>query len=297
MRKFSDICKTVDGLSLTVDVYRPDDDRMHPVIVWIHGGALITGSRAGIAPLQLEAYLNASYALVSIDYRLAPETKLAALVGDVVDAIAWVRELGAPRYRLDSERLAVVGHSAGGYLALTAGARCRPRPNAVVAFYGYGDIVGPWYSQPDPFYRQRPLVTEAEAFDAVGKKPLSGADRIESERRHRFYLYCRQQGLWPRLVSGEDVAANPRALDEWCPIRQVTAEYPPTLLLHGDRDTDVPYQQSVDMAAALKRAGATGELVTIAGGGHGFDHASVGGDAQAIDAFESVLRLLGRYLS
>jgi acetyl esterase/lipase len=266
------------------------------VIVWIHGGALITGSRAGIAPIQLEAYLTAGYVVASIDYRLAPETTLAPIVGDVVDAVAWIRADGASRYRLDPKRLTVIGHSAGGYLALSAGARCRPRPSAVVAFYGYGDIVGPWYSQPDPFYRRRPLVPEAEAFGAVGVTPLSGADRFESERRHRFYLYCRQQGLWPRLVSGQDLTANPRVLDEWCPILHVTDEYPPTLLLHGDEDTDVPYQQSVDMAAALKRAGATGELVTVASGGHGFDSGMSPGDAKAIDAFQRVLGFLGRYL-
>jgi len=50
-----------------------------------------------------------------------------------------------------------------------------------------------------------------------------------------------------------------------------TAEFPPTLLLHCTADTDVPYGQSVEMAAALTAAGAAHELVTIANGPHGFD--------------------------
>jgi dipeptidyl aminopeptidase/acylaminoacyl peptidase len=53
----------------------------------------------------------------------------------------------------------------------------------------------------------------------------------------------------------------------------VTKAYPPTILLHGDKDTDVPYQESVDMAAALKRAGVEHEFITASGGGHGFDRA------------------------
>jgi acetyl esterase/lipase len=297
VRTLTDTYKTVDGLPIQVDLHRPDDDRVHPVVVWIHGGALIMGSRSGIMPAQLDAYVTAGYAVAAIDYRLAPETKLASIVDDVVDAIAWLREIGASRFGLDPERLAAVGHSAGGYLALTAGARCRARPTAVVAFYGYADVIGPWYSQPDPFYRQRPLVSDHDAFAAVGTSPLAGATGLDSERRFLFYLYCRQQGLWPRLVSRVDLRENPRGLDAWCPIQQATADYPPTMLLHGDRDTDVPYRQSVDMAAALTRLGVPCELVTIPGGEHGFDRAMSNGDAKAADAFDKALGFLNRHLA
>ena len=54
-------------------------------------------------------------------------------------------------------------------------------------------------------------------------------------------------------------------------MRNVTKEYPPTLLLHGEQDTDVPCAQSVAMAAELKRVGVEHELATYAGGIHGFD--------------------------
>jgi acetyl esterase/lipase len=59
-----------------LDVYRPEGNDVRPVIVWIHGGALIMGNREGIHP-QVSALAQVNgYALVSIDYRLAPETKL-----------------------------------------------------------------------------------------------------------------------------------------------------------------------------------------------------------------------------
>jgi dipeptidyl aminopeptidase/acylaminoacyl peptidase len=72
-------------------------------------------------------------------------------------------------------------------------------------------------------------------------------------------------------VVGFDPLKEPRAFDRYCPIRNVTKDYPPTLLLHGDNDTDVPHQQSVAMAAELKRVGVAHDFVSIKGGGHGFD--------------------------
>ena len=261
----------VGGCQIRADFYRPPDDVVRPVIIWLHGGALICGSREQLQPAQRDLYLEAGYAVVAVDYRLAPETLLPEIVEDVRDAIDWVRGAGASRLRVDPERLAVVGHSAGGYLTLMAGCVAHPRPRALVAFYGYGDIVGEWYTRPDPFYCQQPLVPPDEAYAAVGGPPLSGVTGEAHARRFRFYLFCRQHGLWPREVGGHDPWLTPEAFEPFCPLRNVARDYPPTLLLHGDRDTDVPYEQSVLMAAELARLGISHEFVTIPGGGHGFD--------------------------
>jgi len=88
---------------------------------------------------------------------------------------------------------------------------------------------------------------------------------------------------WPRedtiemirnTFAGHDPHVEPEAFVPFCPVHHVTKDYPPALLLHGDQDTDVPYQQSVMMAEALARAGVEHELITIPGGGHGFDPAT-----------------------
>ncbi|MCC6420325.1 MAG: alpha/beta hydrolase, partial [Gemmataceae bacterium] len=161
-------CKTVGTLPIRADVYRLPGDDVRPVIVWIHGGGLITGGRGGPALAQRKRYLDAGYAIVSIDYRLAPETKLPGIIEDVRDAIKWVRSKGPELYRIDPKRVAVVGHSAGGYLTLMAGFAVEPRPQALIAFYGYGDVDGDWYAKPDPFYRdKRRLVTREEAYKAI----------------------------------------------------------------------------------------------------------------------------------
>ena len=93
------------------------------------------------------------------------------------------------------------------------------------------------------------------------------------EQRGEYYRYCRQHGLWPLRVTGMDPAHGLEPFHPYCPERNVTPDYPPTLLLHGDADTDVPYEQSVAMAAALDSAGVQHELLTIPGGPHGYINA------------------------
>lgn len=279
--------KVADGCEIRADVHRAADDVARPAIVWIHGGALIMGHRGNLWDGERDLYVNAGYAVVSIDYRLAPEVKLDAIIEDVRDAFAWVREK-ADRLGIDPSRIATIGHSGGGYLAQMAGFCVNPRPQAVVSFYGYGDIAGAWYSRPDPFYCQSPAVSREEAYAAVGGPVISAAEG--PHHRDRFYLYCRQQGLWPREVTGYDPDTEPREFDRFCPIRNVTPDYPPTMLLHGTEDTDVPYQLSVDMAGELARVGVAHEFITISGGGHGFAGAEASQVAAAFDRVPAFLK-------
>lgn len=283
--------KTVGTCAIQADLHRlPTTPSPSAALVYIHGGALINGSRRQLRPWQLNRYLAAGYAVIGIDYRLAPETKLPAIIEDLQDALHWVREQGPTLLGIDPARLAVVGHSAGGYLTLMAGCCVTPRPQALISFYGYGDLVGDWYAKPDPFYCQLPRVTAAESGrhhqGPVITEPYPGRGK------EKFYLYCRQNGLWPQEVGGRDPATDPAFFVPYCPVEQVTADYPPTLLLHGDCDTDVPYEQSVLMATVLANQGVTHELITIPDGEHGFD-ADPAAPVQA--AFAQVLNFLAEH--
>jgi acetyl esterase/lipase len=286
----------VDGHDIEADVYRAPGDDVRPAVLWIHGGALIFGSRTNAFDWQLREYLDAGYVLVSIDYRLAPETKIPAIVQDVEDAYSWMRDEGPGLFRIDPDRMAVVGHSAGGYLALVAGSRCVPPPQAVISFYGYGDLTGAWYSSSSEFYSAMPEVSEEEARSAVGDTVITGTPELETvKKRAMFYLFCRQRGLWPREVGGKDPVADRDWFSQYEPLNNISPEYPATLLLHGERDTDVPFEQSVLLAKAFNSHAVEHELVSDPNWGHVFDR--TGDDPVVRDAFHNVLRFLGRHLS
>jgi acetyl esterase/lipase len=287
------VFKRTGQCELAADVFRAPAEGPRPVIVWIHGGALISGTRHHLRSSrgwQLQRYLDAGFTVVTIDYRLAPETRIDGILEDVRDAIGWVRR-EAPRLGIDGSRLALAGHSAGGYLTLQMAWSVRPAPRAACSFYGYGDIVGDWYSKPDPFYNKQPKVSEAQAMAVVGKTEI--AEPPPGDKRGIFYLYARQNGLWPKLVTGKDPATEAAAFRKWCPVRNVSGRYPPTILLHGDRDTDVPHEMSVEMAAALKRHGVAHELALLPGLGHSFDRPA--DDPTVSGAFDRAVRFLVKH--
>jgi dipeptidyl aminopeptidase/acylaminoacyl peptidase len=141
-------------------------------------------------------------------------------------------------------------------------------------------VDGAWYTTPSEHYRKQPLVSKEEAARAVGREVLTGTEPGGAHKeRGRFYLYLRQNGLWTREVTGYDAATERRKLDPYCPVRNVTPDYPPTLLVHGTEDADVPYDLSAAMAAELARHKVAHELITVRGAGHGL----AGGDRKLAD--------------
>ena len=83
-------------------------------------------------------------------------------------------------------------------------------------------------------------------------------------------MYCRQQGLWPKEVGGWDPFTERENFIRYCPDRNVTAAYPPTMLFHGTIDSDVPHSRSARMAGALEKAGVEYEFISLVGVEHGF---------------------------
>lgn len=264
------VYKRAGTLDIRADVLEASGPDVRPVVVWLHGGALINGHRASAPKWLVEACQAHRYVLVSLDYRLAPETQLPQVVGDVEDGLAWVRERGRELFRGDGRRIAVVGGSAGGYLTLTMGFRAKAtRPVALVSLWGYGDLVGDWFSKPSPHpVHHRSKLSEAEARKQVAGPPVSDA-RDRKGDGGAFYQFCRQTGAWPREVSGWDPRREPEKFFPYMALKNVTRDYPPTLLIHGDQDTDVPVEQSQLMAAEFLRHEVKHRLVTVTGAEHG----------------------------
>ena len=290
--KHSFTYKTAGDTKIQADVYRADDAQARPVLVWLHGGALIMGNRGGVPKNLLDLCHTEGFVLVSFDYRLAPEVKIPAIIEDVQDAFRWLRAEGPKLFHADTSRVVVAGGSAGGYLTLMTGICIKPIPSALVAYWGYGDVDGDWYTKPSKHYRKQPLVSRDEAFQQVGDKIVTGSEP-GLKNRSRFYLYLRQNGLWTGEVTGLDPEKDKVKLDPFCPVRNVTKDFPPTMLVHGTEDTDVPYQLSVNMAKELERNSVVHEFVTVQGAGHGLS----GGEKKLVDeASDKSLAFIRRYL-
>jgi acetyl esterase/lipase len=309
--KMTHTFKKADELEIKADVHQPEqakDGGKLPVVVWIHGGALINGHRESVPKWLLDASLKNGWIVVSIDYRLAPETQLPEIVADLEDAFRWVREKGPGLFHADPERVAAIGGSAGGYMTLTAGFRAGResalstrgasgphwRPVALVSLWGYGDLVGPWYSEPSPHPRhQTSKLSREEAYKQVSGPPVSDS-RDRKGDGGAFYQHCRQTGTWPKAVSGWDPHKEPEKFFPFMALKNVSPEYPPTLLIHGDQDTDVPYEQSTLMAAELKKHGVEHRLITLKGAEHGL----AGGEKAEIDAaYAAAVEFLAKHLA
>jgi acetyl esterase/lipase len=289
------VYKEVGPLGIQADIYHYSDARVRPVVVSLHGGALIMGHRESISGAVKSFALTNGYVLVSFDYRLAPETKLPAIIEDIEDAFRWLRREGPKRFHIDPERIAVTGGSAGGYLTLATGHRVQPRPRVLLAYFGYGDLIGNWYSTPSPHARHnsRKIAAE-EAWQQVNGPAIADARERKGDGVI-FYNFCRQTGQWPKAVTGWDPRAEPEKFYPFMPVKNVTAAYPPTVLIHGTADTDVPFEQSRLMAQELQKHGVAFQFHEIDKAEHGL----AGGDRDEIEkaqgkAFEFVKHHLER---
>jgi acetyl esterase/lipase len=115
----------VDARYQSLDLYTPTrDDRCGPapLVVWVHGGAFVTGDKANGVAKKVSLFTSEGWAMASLNYRLAGqagtgpgEGRYPAAEQDVASAIAFLRR-SAGRYDLDAGRIVLLGHSAGAFL-------------------------------------------------------------------------------------------------------------------------------------------------------------------------------------
>src|SRR4051794_24470186 len=133
----------VDGAPLYFDAAIPEGSGPFPAVIVVHGGGWVRGDRLTEVQPLFAPLVKAGIAWFSIDYRLSNDwTRFGVAVQDVSNAVRFVKA-HASQYRIDPDRIALVGESAGGQLAAMAALKASPetRVNAVVALYTPTDLV------------------------------------------------------------------------------------------------------------------------------------------------------------
>ena len=224
--------REISGTRLMLDAHIPDGTGPFPTAILVHGGGWVAGDKQQYITYIFQPLTEANFAWFSINYRLAPQFKFPADTDDVAAAIRWVKA-NAARYKVDPQRIALIGESAGGHLVSYVGAQSDPSTGvaAVVSMYGIHDFITAsiaWHPIPEEILK------------------LFGISEVDAQSA-------------PILVKAS-------------PVVYIRKDMAPYLLMHGSKDEDVPYEQSVEMCDKMKKAGARCELITIEGAPHGMDH-------------------------
>lgn len=252
---------------LTLDLYLPPASRArpaagYPLVVFIHGGGWLAGSARlnrpfADFPAVLASLAARGYAVVSVEYRLSGEARFPAQIQDVKAAIRWLRGRAA-NYGIDPARAMTWGVSAGGYLAALAAASCG------VAELEPPPAGGTGAAGPAPSDCVQGAISWYGLFDFATLTAQARQGSLISRDQPNAPEW-RLLGCFAAGCTGAQIAAAST-------VTYVHRETPPMLLIVGDHDRLIPFQQTTDMAARLEAAHVPHRLLVIAG----VDHSLIG---------------------
>lgn len=242
--------------SLCLDIYRPvaKTEQTLPVVLWLYGGGWVMGNKNQIRMMKAHHLAQHGYAVVAINYRLAPAAIFPAQIQDVKSAIRWLRSHAAD-YGLNADAIGVWGGSAGGHLAALAATSA--------------DVVSLNDAKDDASVS---CAVQA-AVDFFGPTDMSQVDA---------YLNAIPSHFSPQFIGGP-LTENLQQVQAANPITYIDDNTSPFLIVHGKRDSVVPHQQSELLHDALCKAGISAELCLFEKGGHG-----IGKDFKSQALFDKV---------
>jgi acetyl esterase/lipase len=240
------------GMALTMDVFQPAKSNGCGVIFLVSGGWLsskATPMMVTIRPDDYRVYLERGYTVFAVVTSSQPKFTIPEIMDDVQRAARFIRH-HAKQYGVRPDRLGVLGSSSGGQLALSVATQGGPgKPDAE-----------------DPIDRETSAVQAVACFFPPTDFLNYGAPGVS--------------GVGEGPMAPLRVAFGPQAATEQgrqslgreiSPIYHITKQLPPTLIIHGDADRDVPLQQSESFVTAARGAGAKQvELIIRKGKGHGW---------------------------
>ena len=267
------VYKTVDSHEIKANIFLPNASGLYPVLIYFHGGGFIFGNRdQGLDDNIKEKLLASNYAVVSADYRLAPETKLHEILKDVSDIIKWLRENGFQEFNIDTNKIAVAGGSAGGYLALSTGFNQDYAPNAIVAI-----STPTGFSTANIQMGDLSILNQPGPYDIVKDSIVSYGDY---DSRMQLWRFLARNSLVLYEIFGFDPSQDTERLENFKLTSNIDSDYPPTLLIHAKNDHLVALQEVKDFHAFLREKKVKTELFLVENG-----HSSVliNQNPQAVD--------------
>ena len=226
---------------LTLDLHTPAR-QSGPLIVYVHGGAWRSGDKDDVPILDL---VQAGLPIASVNYRLTPEAPFPANIHDIKAAIRFLRATQT-EHRLNAERIAIIGSSAGGHLAALVGVT-----------NGNRDLEG----------RVGNHLDQSSAVQAIVS--YYGASNLTSilSQSTPHGLKMRKPAL--QLLLGGQPDQKPDLARLASPVFHLDPKDPPLFLLHGDADPQMPPEQSSEFAAAYRKLGLTVEHLSLPDAVHG----------------------------
>jgi dienelactone hydrolase len=230
-----------------LDLYLPKNrplGTLSPAVILIHGGAWTKGDKRQAREIEIGTTLAENgFVAASVNYDLTPNGKYPANLKDCKNAVRFLRT-NSKMYGVDPDKIAVLGGSAGGHLALMVGytgddpslAPQNPYPGvsdkvgAVVDMYGVSDI---------------PNRKKTDAEGTPGE--LIGINELI------------------QLMFGDAEAAKVAS-----PINHISSQTPPTIILQGKKDKSVDRDQSISLHESLQKAGVQTQIILLEKAGHSF---------------------------
>jgi acetyl esterase/lipase len=259
-------------VALTLDVIQPKAGGNRAAVLELIGDTFVSNPPSIGTSLHAreQGLLDRGYTIIYVTHSGVPRHPIPEIVGDIRRAVRYIR-FHAAQLDLDPDRIAVLGGSSEGYLALMAGTSdddAQPFPptyDPVRRFDLPGDSVESVSGKATTIVAYFPQ-TDWVNFGGTGKtgldyKPFPFVGILD------LYDYDDKTMCYSRI---SDRTKQLRRLKAFSPVNRVGRGFPPTLLFHGAKDTHVPVQQSESMARALKAAGVDVELVVKPNEEHGW---------------------------
>lgn len=301
------IWKVVGQTEIRLDIYLPSSNNgsSHPILLFIHGGGWIASNRTDYSRPMFHQFLSLGFVIVSMDYRLLPETKFNGQLEDVRDIEAWLKnrlpsELEESNFAVNTDKIVVAGGSAGAHLALLTPKLWSTPPIAILSMYGPTDMNRVPYLQRGRLSKYDAPKCTPEVLAEATNFPRPPSDTgcfpkssgFSTPRSQISFAMFRggttAEFLLKGLVRGED--GTLRMPEKGCVSREEinaisplhlskTVKYPPTYQIMGTADDIFDTYHVLDFHAALQSQNIKCERVLIPRKGHAFDiYESIGGE-------------------